>query len=137
VNLNELYTKMKDGIKENLTKFQREGSNWTFSSIVNLSVYMDKFRPLKAATYLPLPQKLRRKGAIINMKNENGVPVDNLCFKWAVTRAVDLLHNKDRKHPERIDRNLQSEAKKYNWSLINLPSGWKDIDMFEELNKNK
>jgi len=137
VNLNELYTKMKDGIKENITKFQREGSNWAFSSIVNLSVYTDKSRPLKGATYLPLPQKLKKKGAIINMKNENGVPVDNLCFKWAVTRAVDLLHNKDRKHPERIDRNLQSEAKKYNWSLINFPSGWKDIDMFEELNKNK
>jgi len=103
VNLNELYTKMKDGIKENMTKFQREGSNWTFSSIVNLSVYTDKFRPLKGATYLPLPQKLKKKGAIINIKNVNGVPVDNQCFKWAVTRAVDLLHNKDRTHPERID----------------------------------
>jgi len=39
VNLNELYTKMKDGIKENMAKFQREGSNWTFSSIVNFCLH--------------------------------------------------------------------------------------------------
>jgi len=70
------------------------------------------------------------------VKNRDGVPVDNQCFKWAVTRAVDLLHNEDRKNLQRIDTNLQSEAKKYNWSLINFPSGWKEGDMFERLNKS-
>jgi len=40
---------MKERVIENMTKFLREGSNWEFSSIVNLVVYTDKFRPLKGA----------------------------------------------------------------------------------------
>ena len=136
VNLDELYTTMKEGIKENMTKFQREGSNWTFSSIINLSIYTDKYRPLRGATYIKLPEKLRVKRAIINMKNRNGALVDDQCFKWSVVRAVDILRNKHCEHPERVDKNLQSEAKKYNWSFINFPAGWDDIDIFERFNKS-
>jgi len=40
---------------------------------------------------------LKKKEAIINMKNRDGVPLDNQCFKWSVTCAVDLLDNEDRK----------------------------------------
>ena len=58
-----------------MAKFQREDSNWTFSSIVYLFVYTDKFSPLRGATYVELPDKLQKKGAIINTKNHNGVPV--------------------------------------------------------------
>ena len=95
-----------------MAKFQREDS---------------KFSPLRGATYVELPDKLQKKGAIINMKNHNGVPVDNQCFKWATTRAVDLPHNEDRRNPQRIDKNVQTEAKKYNWTGINFPSDWEDV----------
>jgi len=53
-----------------------------FSSIEYLTVYTDKYRPLRvAAVYIPLPEKLKNKRAIINMKNDNGVVVDNQCFR--------------------------------------------------------
>ena len=67
VNLDELYTTMKERVIEYMAMFQRDGNNWTFSSIANISVYTDKFRPLKWATYIELPKKLKKKEAIINM----------------------------------------------------------------------
>ena len=133
VNLDELYTTMKERVIENMTRFQREGSNWAFSSIEYLAVYTDKYRPLRGATYIPLPEKLKNKRAIINMRTDNGV-VDNQCFKWALTRAVDILHNNNRRNPQRVDQNLRNEADKYDWSGIKFPSGWEDIARFEEQN---
>ena len=74
VNLDELYTAMKERVIENMAKFQRDGSNWTFSSIVSLCVYTDKFRPLRGVTYIELLKKLKKKEAIINMEKHQWSP---------------------------------------------------------------
>ena len=66
-----------------MAKFQRRGSGWRFV----------EFSPLKGNSWIPLPEKIAKKKAIVNMKNE-----DNECFKWCVTRALNPVKN----HPERI-----------------------------------
>ena len=56
-------------------EFQRQGSNWTIDKVVNLTIHMARYRPLKGSGYIPLPINLRSKHTIINIKNK-----DNKCF---------------------------------------------------------
>ena len=59
---------MMKTISERLATFQRSGSNWMFSSVVNLDIHMVKYKPLKVSSYIPLPKALKCKTAIINLK---------------------------------------------------------------------
>ena len=73
---NELFSKMKETVLESLTKFQRQGSNWRFHSVLSLDLHIVKYDPLGGSSYIPLPGFLAAKKAIINLKN-----ADEECFK--------------------------------------------------------
>ena len=75
-NSNELFSKMKETVMESLAKFQRQGSNWRFHSVLSLDLHTVKYEPLGGSSYIPLPAFLATKKAIINVKNE-----DDECFK--------------------------------------------------------
>ena len=83
---------------ESVTNFQRMGSNWQFTNVVNLDINTAVYKPLRGNSYIPLPKELANKKAIINLINN-----DNVCLKWAVTRALNPVD----KNAERIDKNLQ------------------------------
>ena len=83
-NSNELFSKMKETVLESLTKFQRQGSNWRFRSVLSFDLHTIKYEPLDGYSYIPLPAILAAKKAIINLKNE-----DDECFKWSITRALN------------------------------------------------
>ena len=83
---NELFSKMEESVLEYLAKFQRQGINWRFHSILSLNLHTVKYVPLGGSSYLPLPNFLAAKKAIINLKNGN-----DECFKWAITRALNLV----------------------------------------------
>ena len=77
---------LRESIKKMLNSFieyQRQGSNWTVDTVVDLTVHMARFRPLRGSSYIPLPIKLRTKRAIINVKNK-----DNKCFMWSVLAVL-------------------------------------------------
>ena len=81
---NELFSKMKVTVFESLAKFQRQGSNWRFHSVLDLHTV--KYVPLGGSYYIPLPKFLAAKKAIINLKND-----DDECFKLAITRALNSV----------------------------------------------
>ena len=83
-NTNELFLKMKETVLEYLAKFQRQGSNWKFRSVLSLDLHTVKYEPLDGSACIPLPGFLAAKKAIIKLKNE-----DAECFKWAITRALN------------------------------------------------
>ena len=83
-NSNELFSKTKETALESLAKFQRQGSNWRFHSVLSLDLHTVKYEPLDGCSYIPLPAFLAGKKAIINLKNE-----DDECFKWAIARALN------------------------------------------------
>ena len=60
------------------------------------------------------------------MKNK-----DNECFKWCITRALNLVD----KHPERITKILQLQAEKLNWKDLKFPMELTQISRFEKLNE--
>ena len=81
---NELFSKMKETVLESLAKFQRQGSNCRFHSVLNLDLRTVKYVSLGGSSYIPLPKVLAAKKVIINLKNE-----DDDCFKWAITRLLN------------------------------------------------
>ena len=105
-NLDELYEKWTNRILENISTFQNSGSGWVFKSIVSLEIHTVKYKPMGGSSYIPLPKYLADKKALINLKND-----DQQCFKWAVTRAMNLTES----HPERIDKKLKAKADTLNW----------------------
>ena len=91
---------------EILAKFQRQGSNWRFHSVLSPDLHTVMYTPLGGSSYIPLPGFLAAKKAIINLKNE-----DDECYKWAITRALNPVE----KNSERIDIKLQETSKTLNW----------------------
>ena len=97
-NSNEVFLKMTETVLDSLAKFQRQGSNWRFRSVLSLDLHTVKYEDLGVSSYIPLPKLLAAKNAIINLKNEDGE-----SFKWAITRALNPVE----KQSERIDQKLR------------------------------
>ena len=82
---------------------------------------------MRGSSYLPLPNWLAHKKAIINPKNE-----DQECFRWAVIAA--LRSEEINNNPERISK-LKRFEKDFDWSGIEFPVSVKDIKKFEFRNQ--
>ncbi len=152
VQLGDTYDEMKDKMRENLSKFQKNGSGWRLKSIIGLDIGIVKFDPLSGSGYSKLPPKIVKKKAIINMMNKKckkGERISEetddetkqckcekckeseMCFKWAVTRALNPIS----KNQERITDELRKQAEKYNWEGITFPTKLKDISVWEKNNE--
>ena len=53
-DFNELFSKMKETVLKSLEKFQRQGSNWRFHSVLSLDLHTVKYVPLGGSSYIPL-----------------------------------------------------------------------------------
>ena len=124
-------TEVKDILKEmikeilnTLSIYLKNGSGWYFKEVIRLEIHIVEYKAMKGGSYIPLPNFIMRKKAIINM--ENG---DNKCFLWSILR---YFHPRE-KHSPRI-----SDLKKYendlNFKEINFPVKVKDITKFENQN---
>ena len=124
-DVDDLYSTMLDRVLETLATFQRNGSNWTFKSIICLEIHTVAYEPLKGNSYILLPPKLAQKKAIINMKNE-----DDKCFTWSVLRAL----NPRERDNERIDKDLKKKEDSLNMTGIAYPVQLNTLDKFERQN---
>ena len=70
-NSSELFLKMKETVLQSLEKFPRQGSNLRFRSVLSLDLHTVKYEPLEGSSYIPFPDFLAPKKAIINLKNED------------------------------------------------------------------
>ncbi|WAR02549.1 hypothetical protein MAR_009107 [Mya arenaria] len=125
IDVSDLYTTMTDRIMEAISNFQRQGSNWVFKEIISLEIHTGKYQPLRGNSYIPFPNKLESKKAIINMKNE-----DDMCFTWCVLQALNPVD----KNSERIDKSLKGHKDLLNMNGIEYPVTIKAIDRFERQN---
>ena len=123
---NETYDEMKDEILEEINKTEiAEGSGWVFVKVEKLVLHTTRWEPVNAGSYIELPQELKNRKAIINMKNQ-----DDKCFMWSVLRALNPKDN----HPERIDNDLKSKVDILNMEGIQYPVSFRGIDRFESQN---
>ena len=61
-----------------ISEWISEGSVWVIKSVDKHEIDISKYKLLRDSSYLPLPEKLKNKKTLINIKNEN----DNECFRW-------------------------------------------------------
>ena len=123
----EIYEEIINEIEEEIQKAENaQGSGWVFVEVENLTLHTVIWDPLKASSYIKLPEELKNKKAIINMKNNK----DDKCFMWCVLRA---LNPKD-KNAGRIDEDLKSKEYTLNMDGIAYPVDFRGIDRFEKQN---
>ena len=123
---NEIYDEMTEEILEEVDKTREaEGSGWVFEKVIKLVLHTTRWEPVSAGSYIELPQALKNRKAIINMKNQ-----DDKCFMWCVLRALNPKDN----HPERIDNDLKNKVDTLNMEGIQYPVSLRAIDRFEHLN---
>ena len=101
-------------------------SRFRFDEVLFLDVNFHQLNLTRGSSYLPLPDWLARKKAIINPQND-----DDGCFKWAVITALRWTDIKS--HPECMP-NLRKFADNYDWSGLKFPVSIKDISVFETNN---
>ena len=123
-DVKELLSKFIREIIENIITFQKNGSGWYFKEVVQLEIHTTEFNPMKGSSYIPLPDWIMRKKAIVSIRNK-----DDKCFLWSVLRYL---------HPREKNDCRLSDLEKYEFSLntkgITFPMKIKDITKFENLN---
>ena len=117
-----------DGMIANM-KFQIENpallnSRFVFDEFLYLDVNFHQLNLTMGSSYLPLPDWVARKKAIVNPHND-----DDECFKWSVIAA----ENVGMKDPQRVS-NLRKFTDNYDWSGLEFPVSIKDIGKFETRN---
>ena len=125
-DLQGVYERMKTKILESFSTYLKNGSGWVLKKVIRLDITLSKFKSMKGSSYIPLPNAVKNKGAIINMKNE-----DDECFKWAATRALNPVE----KNSERITGELREQAEKFNWDGIVFPTPCSE-KYFEKFGRN-
>ena len=123
-NVNKLIDKCVKKIIKDLEVYQKNGSGWYFKEVVQLEIHIVEYNPTKGSSYIPLPDWISNKKAIVNIENK-----DEKCFLWCIPRYLHPVDEKD---------NRISDLKKYEFSLntegINFPMKLKHISKFEKLN---
>ena len=113
-----------EGIEARIEAYTEKGSGWYFKEVEKLEIHTAEYNPTKGSSYIPLPDWISNKKAIVNLQNK-----DEKCFLWCILR---YLYPKE-SHEERL-----KDLKKYEFSLktegITFPMKLKDINKFEKLN---
>lgn len=118
--LNELFGKI---LKEK-SELQLKGSGYSLDKILGLELRINQYNPLDGSTFLELPEEIKNKKAVINVRND-----DEFCFKYAIWgKNVE-------KDPQRVSKYKTLECERgYIWNCISYPVEISKISTFEKVN---
>ena len=102
-------------------------SKFIFDRLLYIDINIHRLLLTRGSSYIPLPDWIARKKAIINPKN-----ADNKCFKWAV--IAGSRWEEIGKDPERISKLSRYETE-FDWNEISYPVSTKNISKFEARNE--
>ena len=123
-DVKEILTRVIRSIIEKIAIYQKNGSGWYFREIVHLEIHTVDYNPMRGSSYIPLPDWIMRKKAIVSIRNK-----DEKCFLWCVLR---YLHPRDKNDFRLTD--LKQKENSLNTKGIKFPVKLKDISKFEKLN---
>lgn len=116
---------VKETILVRMSDFEEVGSGWSLIKVLNLTVHINKFVPLRGSSYIELPADIKAKKACINVQNE-----DNKCFLWSVLAALHPVE-KDAYRPNKYMDHIDT----LNLEGIEFPVTLKQIPKFEKQNE--
>ncbi|XP_022160471.1 uncharacterized protein LOC111026659 [Myzus persicae] len=104
--------------------YEGKGSGFALSHIDGLLLGVYEYTPLGGSSYLPLPESILSRKAVVNPKN-----VDQQCFKWAILAKHVAQDNRTR-----VGANYSSEEHRYDFSALSIPTPVSEIKLFERAN---
>ena len=111
-------------IERRIEKWTNEGSGWVITKVLNVYLDIAKYTPLKGSSYFDLPDYLKNKKAIVNVKND-----DNECLKWALLSCKYPVE----KNAQRVTKYVAHEGE-LNFTGIDFPTPLSQIPKVEHLN---
>ena len=123
-DVKEILIRVIHSIIEKIAIYQKNGSGWYFRKIIHLEIHTVDYNPMRGSSYIPLPDWIMRKKAILSIRNK-----DEKCFLWCVLR---YLHPRDKNDFRLTD--LRQYENSLNTKGIAFPVKLKDISKFEKLN---
>ena len=118
--------KMRSDIEKRIDRFTMEGSGWAIIGILNHDLNVNKYAPLAARSYIPLPEEIQNKKATVNLKNN-----DNKCFIYCLGRALDPAP--ENSHLERVSKHLKDVCETLGLNKIETPVNVQDLTNIEKL----
>ena len=116
-DMNEIVNKMIAHMKQKIENPALSDSKFAFHEVLHMDVDFHQLNLMRGSSYLPLPDWLAKKEAII---------------KWAVIAA--LRWEEIGNNPERIFKLKRFEAD-FDWSGVGFPVSSKDIKGFQSRNQ--
>src|SRR5436190_8375741 len=124
-DISEQLDKNIEKILESMDTYSKEGSGWQYSHTDHWLLKVYRYRPLAPSSYIPTPNKLILKRAILNIRNQT----DNKCFLWSILASLYPV----KENCNRIENYLKYENE-LNMTGIPYPVDIKHISRFEEQN---
>ncbi|KAJ8672229.1 hypothetical protein QAD02_003488 [Eretmocerus hayati] len=119
---------IQDPLLSEIEDFQEKDSGWSFSSIMNLQININRFKPMRSGgSYIPLPQFIQTKHSCINIMNN-----DDQCFEWAILAALHPVPRNN--HPNWINHYIQYQEE-LNMEGMSYPVKIHQIRDFENQNE--
>ena len=124
---NEIVTAMTEHMAQQIENPALRNSNFVSDRVLHMDIDFYKLNLTRGSSYVPLPDWLMKKKAIINPKNS-----DMECFKSAVIAAMkwEEIDN----NPERVSKLKRYEGE-FDWSDTEFPVSFRDINKFERNNE--
>ena len=124
---NEVVTAMIDHMAQQIENPALRNSKFVFDRVLHMDIDFHRLNLTRGSSYVPLPNCLMKKKAVINPKNS-----DMECFKWAVIAAMKWEEVGN--NPERVGKLRRYEGE-FDWSGLEFPVSFRDINKFERNNE--
>ena len=126
-DMNEIVSAMIEHMSQQIENPALKDSKFVFDRVMHMYINFHRLNLTRGSSYIPLPDWLTKKKAIINPKNS-----DQECFEWAVIAAM-TWEEKDSNH-QRISK-LRRYEDDIDLDGIKFPASIRDIKRFEARNE--
>ena len=120
---NEIVTAMIEHMAQQIENPALRNSKFVFDRVMHMDIDFHRLNLTRGSSYVLIPDWLMKKKAIINPKIS-----DMECFKWAVIAAMKWKEIGN--NPEKVSKLRRYEGE-FNWSDIEFPVSFRDINKFE------
>ena len=124
---NEIVTAMIEHMAQQIENPALRNSKFVFHRILHMDIDFHRSNLTRGSSYIPLPDWLMKKKAIINPRNS-----DMECFKWAIIAAMKWESKAN--NPETVSK-LKKYENEFDWSDLEFPVSFRDINKFESRNE--
>ncbi|KAJ8665749.1 hypothetical protein QAD02_007411 [Eretmocerus hayati] len=127
LNIEKWFKKVSKSLLDLLSEFEEMGTGWSTEDLINLKINIIKTRPLDGASFVVLPDFIKRENAVTNIVSDG-----KDCFATAVMVGL---------YPARAGSSRRNQKSSYvQWKQElkldekNFPISYEQIPEFEKTN---